>query len=139
MRGASPRQPVHNSAGREGWLGPVLAQEWARYPSSPACQPIWLRPTRQHYEAALVVGAAQEPGTAPGAVQAAGTPPGAPTGVAPGVVPGTEPGVVLGVPREPKASLGPLADKQVAPGSTAGARSPLASQHMGMETPLVVK
>ena len=100
---------------------------------------MWLRPTQQHQEAAQVVEAAQEPGTAPGAVQVAGTPPGAPTGVAPGVVPGTEPGVVLGVPREPKASLGPLADKRVAPGSTAGARSPLASQHMGMETPLVVK
>ena len=103
MRGASPRQPVHNSAGRVGWPGPVLAQEWALYPSSLACQPIWLRPTRQHYEAALVVGAAQEPGTAPGAVQASGTPPGAPTGVAPGVVPGTEPEVVLGEPCQPKA------------------------------------
>merc|ERR1711942_302150 len=102
----------------------------ARFPSSPAYQPIWLRPTRQHYEAALVVEAAQERGTAPGAVQAAGTPPGAPTGVAPGVVPGAA--------REPKASLGPLADKQVAPGSTAGARSSLALRHMGMETPLVV-
>ena len=85
-----------------------------------------------------MVRAAQEPGSAPGAVQASGTSPGAPTGVAPGVVPGTEPEVALGVPREPKASLGPLADKRVAPGSTAGARSPLASQHMGMETPLVV-
>ena len=135
MQGASPRQPVHNSAGRVGWPGPVLAQEWAQYPGSPACQPIWLRPIWQHYEAALVVGAAQEPGTAPGAVQASGTPPGAPTGVAPGVVPGTEPGVVPGAAREPKASLGPLADKQVAPGSTAGARSSLASRHMGTEIP----
>ena len=121
-----------------GWPGPVLAQEWAQFPSSPACQPIRLRPTRQHYEAALVVEAAQEPGTAPGAVQVAGTPPGAPTGVAPGVVPGIVPGVVPGAAREPKASLGPLADKQVAPGSTAGARSSIASRHMGMETPLVV-
>ena len=81
-----------------------------------------------------MVEAAQEPDTAPGAVQASGTPPGAPTGVAPGVVPG----VVPGVARKPKASLGPLADKQVAPGSTAGARSSIASRHMGMETPLVV-
>ena len=65
----------------------------------------------------------------------AGTPPGAPTGVAPGVVPG----VVPGVARKPKASLGgPLAAKQVAPGSTAGSRSSLASQHMGMEIPLAV-
>ena len=83
---------------------------------------MWLRPTWQHQEAAQVVEAAQEPGTAPGAVQVAGTPPGAPTGVAPGVVPGTVPGGVLGAPCEPKA-LGPLAAKQVAPGSTAGARS----------------
>ena len=65
----------------------------------------------------------------------AGTPPGAPTGVAPGVVPGTVPGVVPGAAHEPKASLGPLADKQVAPGSTAGARSSLASRHMGAEIP----
>ena len=103
MQGASPRQPVHNSAGRVGWPGPVLAQEWAQYPDSLACQPIWLRPTRQHCEAALVVEAAQELGTAPGAVQAIGTSPGAPTGVAPGVVPGTVPGGVLGAPCEPKA------------------------------------
>ena len=85
-----------------------------------------------------MVEAAQEPGTAPGAVQASGTPPGAPTGLAPGVVPSAVPGGVLGVPCEPKA-LGPLAAKQVAPGSTAGARSSLALPHMGMETPLVVK
>ena len=96
---------------------------------------MWLRPTRQHQEAALVVEAAQEPGTAPGAVQAVGTPPGAPTGVAPGVVPGTVPGGVLGAPCEPKASLGPLADKQVAPGSTAGSQFSLASRHMGTEIP----
>ena len=96
---------------------------------------MWLRPTRQHQEAAQVVEAAQEPGTAPGAVQAAGTPPGAPTGVAPGVVPGTVPGVVPGAARKPKASLSPLADKQVAPGSTAGARSSIASWHMGTEIP----
>ena len=82
-----------------------------------------------------MVGAAQEPGTAPGAVQAVGTPPGAPTGVAPGVVPGTEPGVVPGAAHGPKASLGPLADKQVAPGFTAGSRSSIASQHMGTEIP----
>ena len=72
-----------------------------------------------------MVEAAQELGTAPGTVQAIGTSPGAPTRVAPGVVPGTVPGGVLGAPCEPKA-LGPLADKQVAPGSTAGARSSLA-------------
>ena len=81
-----------------------------------------------------MVGAAQEPGTAPGAVQATGTPPGAPTGVAPGVVPGVAPGVA----RKPKASRGPLAAKQVPPGSTAGSRSSIASWHMGMEIPLVV-
>ena len=45
-----------------------------------------------------MVGAAQEPGTAPGAVQVSGTPPGAPTGVAPGGVPGTEPEVAAGNP-----------------------------------------
>ena len=85
-----------------------------------------------------MVEAAQEPGTAPGAVQAVGTPPGAPTGVAPGVVPGTVPGGVLGAPCEPKA-LGPLADKQVAPGSTAGSRSSLALPHTGMEIPQCLK
>ena len=95
---------------------------------------MWSRPTRQHQEAALVVEAAQEPGTAPGAVQAIGTSPGALTGVAPGVVPGG----VLGVPCEPKA-LGPLAAKQVAPGSTAGARSSLALPHMGTEIPQCLK
>ena len=96
---------------------------------------MWLRPTLQQQEAAQVVEAAQVTGTAPGAVKVTGTPPGAPTGVAPGVVPG----VVPGVARKPKASLGgPLAAKQVAPGSTAGSRSSLASRHMGMEIPLVV-
>ena len=130
-RDASPKQPVHNSAGRVGWQGSVLAQEWARFPSSQAYQPIWLRPIWEHYEAALVVEAAQEPGTAPGAVQAIGTSPRAPTGVAPGAVPG----VVPGVARKPKASGGPLAAKQVAPGSTAGSWSSLASRHMGMEIP----
>ena len=89
-------------------------------------------------EVLQVVEAAQETGTAPGAVQVAGTPPGAPTGVAPGVVPGIVPGVVPGAARKPKASDGPLVAKQVAPGSTAGARSSIASRHMRMETPLVV-
>ena len=69
----------------------------------------------------------------------AGTPPGAPTGVAPGVVPVIEPGVVPGAAREPKASLGPLADKQVAPGFTAGSRSSIASQHMRTEIPKCLK
>ena len=85
-----------------------------------------------------VVGAAQELGSAPGAMQASETPPGAPFRVAPGVVPGTEPDGVPGAPCEAKA-LGPLAIKQVVPGSTAGARSPIASPHMGLETPQWLK
>ena len=52
---------------------------------------------------------------------------------------GAAPGAVPEVACKPKASLrGPLAAKQVPPGSTAGSRSSLASRHMGMEIPLVV-
>ena len=87
-------------------------------------------PTLRQQETAQVVDAAQMTGTA----QVTGAAPGAPTGVAPGVVPGVVPGVAC----KPKASRGPLAAKQVPPGSTAGSRSSLASRHMGMEIPLVV-
>ena len=106
--------------------------EWARFPRNSGHQPKWLRPTLRQQEAAQVVDAVQVTGIAPGAVQVAGTPPRAPTGVAPGVVPG----IVPGVAHKPKASLGgPLAAKQVAPGSTAGSPSSIASWHMGTEIP----